>query len=76
MAARLAQREAEQAQGAGAGRQPLARGGTAYPAAEESRALKRLKLEALRQELRHHEATAAELRRMIQGLEREVEGGG
>lgn len=75
LGARLAQREAEDPDGAAARKQPLARGGTAYPAAEESRALKRVKLEALREELRMHESTVADLRRMIAGLEREVEGG-
>lgn len=36
--------------------------------------LQRVKLEALRQELATHEATVAELRRMIAGLERELDG--
>lgn len=76
LGARLAAREAADPEGAAARKQPLARGGTAYPAREESRALKRVKLEALREELRMHEGTVAELRRMIAGLEQEVGSGG
>jgi hypothetical protein len=80
LGARLAQREGADPAAAAARRQaqPLARGGAAYPPAadQESRALKRVKLEALREELRTHESTVAELRRMIAGLEREVEAGG
>lgn len=74
LTARLARREAELPDGAAARQQPLARGGTAYPVEQESRALKRVKLEALREELRHHEATVAELRGMVERLEREVDG--
>ena len=40
LAARLAQREAADPEAAAARKQPLARGGTAYPVGEESRALK------------------------------------
>jgi hypothetical protein len=72
---RLAQREAADSSAAAARQQPLARGGTAYPVGEESRALKAMKLEALRQELAHHESTVAELRAMVAQLEREVKGG-
>lgn len=72
LCARLAQREAADPEAAASRQQPLARGGTAYPVGEESRALKRVKLEALREELRMHESTVAELKRMIAGLEREV----
>ncbi|PRW59584.1 adenylate guanylate cyclase [Chlorella sorokiniana] len=67
-------REAADPEAVAARKQPLARGGTAYPVGEETRALKRVKLEALRQELATHEATVAELRRMIAGLERELDG--
>jgi hypothetical protein len=80
LGARLAQREGADPAASAARRQaqPLARGGATYPTApdQESRALKRVKLEALREELRTHESTVAELRRMIAGLEREVESGG
>ena len=72
LGARLAAREAADPEGAAARKQPLARGGTCYPAGDETRALKRVRLEALRQELRMHEETAAQLRGMIAGLEREV----
>lgn len=72
LGARLAQREAADPEGAATRRQPLARGGTAYPAGEESRALKRVRLDALRQELRTHEETVVSLRAMIAQLEREV----
>ncbi|KAL4426700.1 hypothetical protein ABPG77_004756 [Micractinium sp. CCAP 211/92] len=72
LGARLARREAADPDGAAARRQPLARGGTAYPAGEESRALKRVRLDALRQELRMHEETVAGLRAMIAQLERDV----
>lgn len=72
LGARLAQREMSDPEGAAARRQPLARGGSAYPAGEESRALKRVRLDALRQELRMHEDTVAGLRAMIAQLEREV----
>lgn len=75
LAARLAEREAGDPEATAARRQPLARGGTAYPVDLETRALKRLKLEALRDELKQHEATVADLRRMVQELEREVAGG-
>jgi hypothetical protein len=74
LAARKAAAE-QQAGGEAAPKQPLARGGTAYPADLESRALKRVKLEALKEELRHHEVTVAELRGMVQRLEQEVAGG-
>ncbi len=39
---------------------------------DESRALRVLKLQALRQELAMHEETVAELRRVIAGLEAEL----
>lgn len=76
LGARLARREAADPEGVAARRQPLARGGTAYPAGEESRALKRVRLDALRQELRMHEETVAGLRAMIAQLERDVGEGG
>ena len=40
LGARLAQREAADPEAAAARKQPLARGGTAYPVGEETRALK------------------------------------
>ena len=54
--------------------QQLNRGGQVYtrPAAEP-RGAKCVRLEALRAELEHHRATAAELERLIQALEREIE---
>ncbi|KAL4458724.1 hypothetical protein ABPG75_013589 [Micractinium tetrahymenae] len=72
LGARLAQRAAADPDCDAAKRQPLARGGTAYPAGEESRALRRVRLDALRQELRTHEETVAGLRAMIAQLEREI----
>ena len=39
---------------------------------EESRALKLLKLEALKQELTMHEETVSELKRVIRGMEAEL----
>lgn len=69
---RLAAKEAADPDGAAAHKQPLARGGTCYPAGDETRALKCVRLEALRQELRMHEETAVQLRAMIAGLEHEV----
>lgn len=72
LGARLAAGEAEDPEAAAAKRQPLARGGTAVPAGEESLPVKRMRLDALRDELRSHEATVAQLRAMVGQMEREV----
>lgn len=72
---RLALRRAADPAAAAARAAPLARGGSALPAGEESRATKRVKLEALRQELATHEQTVADLRAMIRQLEVELSGG-
>jgi hypothetical protein len=50
----------------------IGRGGTAYPRADESRALKLVKLEALRQELVTHQRTVADLMCMVAELEAEL----
>lgn len=56
----------------GTASEKLARGGTAYPQVDESRALKLMKLDALRQELAMHEQTVADLRHIINGMERDL----
>lgn len=66
---RLEKRRAEQP---GAVQQPLGRGGVTYTRPEETTATKLLKLQALRDELRCHEETVAELRRMVAELEAEL----
>lgn len=66
---RLEKRRAEQP---GAATQPLGRGGVTYVRPEESTATKLLKLAALRDELRCHEETLSDLRRMIAELEAEM----
>jgi hypothetical protein len=71
--ARLAARRA--AGGAPGGGEALARGGRApqpFTFAEETGALKAVRLQALREELRAHEATAGELRRQVAVLEAEL----
>ena len=74
--ARLLQRqEREPEAAAAAAAQPLARGCVGQlpvAASAESRASKLMKVAALREELRMHEETAAELRAMIAGLEAEL----
>lgn len=74
--ARLLQRQEQESEAAAAATaQPLARGCVGQlpvAAAAESRASKLMKVAALREELRMHEETAAELRAMIAGLEAEL----
>jgi len=50
----------------------LWRGGVTYSRADETRALKAMKLQALREELESHERTVTELRRLIQDVEAEL----
>lgn len=50
----------------------LHRGGVRYTHADESRALKAVKLQALQDELKTHESTVKELRRLIAQLEAEL----
>lgn len=53
-------------------KQPPARGGTSYPAGDETRVLKRVRLEALGHDLRKHGEAAEQLRSIIAGLGQEV----
>jgi hypothetical protein len=74
--ARLLQRQEREPEAAAtAAAQPLARGCVGQmpvAAAAESRASKQMKVATLREELRMHEETSAELRSMIASLEAEL----
>lgn len=59
-------------QAPGAASEPLARGGISFSRVEEDRALKLMKLRALRDELRTHEATVVELKRLIGEMEADL----
>ncbi|KAL4535196.1 hypothetical protein Ndes2437A_g05926 [Nannochloris sp. 'desiccata'] len=50
----------------------LGRGGITFTKVEESRALKAMKLQALKEELKMHESTVTELKKLIAGLEEEL----
>ena len=52
--------------------EPLSRGGIRYDRRDESRAMKAMKLQALQEELAHHEATVKELKALIDALQREL----
>ncbi len=73
--ARLEKRRTEQPPGSKSipSNEELGRGGVTFPKVEESRALKSMKLRALKEELRTHESTVLELKRLIAGLEAELE---
>ena len=53
--------------------EPLARGGVSFSRVEEDKALKAMKLKALKEELRTHQATVEELTRLIGEMERELQ---
>ena len=70
---RIEKRRAERPLGnGGTGNEELGRGGLTFSKVEESRALKAMKLQALKEELRTHENTVIELKKLIEGLETEL----
>jgi len=72
--ARIERRRSERPSGIGGdSHEQLARGGVTFTKVEESRALKAMKLRALKEELRTYENTVAELKSLVAGLEAELD---
>jgi hypothetical protein len=76
--ARIEKRRIERPPGSGSGcgvvsHEELGRGGLTFAKIEESKALKAMKLQALKEELKTYESTVTELKRLIARLEAELE---